>query len=56
VQSLKGIFVLVIAYFYFGNFPLNIQLIGGGITIGGIIVMTLAQGRIVKQSTNQIQN
>jgi drug/metabolite transporter (DMT)-like permease len=56
VQSLKGIFVLVIAYFYFGNFPLNIQLIGGGITIGGIIVMTLAQGRLLKQSINQIQN
>jgi drug/metabolite transporter (DMT)-like permease len=56
VQSLKGIFVLVIAYFYFGNFPLNIQLLGGGITIGGVIVMTLAQGRMVKIGKTKIRN
>ena len=48
VQSLKGIFVMIIAFFFFGSFPLAIQLWGGGITIGGVIVMTLAQGRMVK--------
>lgn len=44
IQSLKGIFVLIIAYFFFGNFPLPIQLIGGAVTIAGVIIMTLAKG------------
>jgi drug/metabolite transporter (DMT)-like permease len=48
IQSLKGIFVLIIAYFFFGNFPLGIQLLGGGITISGVIVMTLAQAGIIR--------
>jgi len=48
VQSLKGIFVLIIAYLYFGNLPLAIQLWGGGITISGVIVMTMAQAGIVR--------
>ena len=47
IQSLKGIFVLIIAYFFFGNFPLAIQLWGGGITIIGVIVMTMAQGGMI---------
>ena len=47
IQSLKGIFVLIIAYFFFGNFPLSIQLLGGGITILGVIVMTMAQGGMI---------
>ncbi len=48
IQSLKGIFVLVIAYFYFGNFPLAIQLWGGGITIAGVLVMTMSQAGIIR--------
>jgi drug/metabolite transporter (DMT)-like permease len=48
IQSLKGIFVLIIAFFYFGNFPLSIQLWGGGITILGVIVMTMAQGGMIR--------
>ena len=55
IQSLKGIFVLIIAYFFFGNFPLAIQLWGGGITITGVIVMTMAQGGMIqigKKSVN----
>ncbi|HET6555727.1 MAG TPA: DMT family transporter [Prolixibacteraceae bacterium] len=48
IQSLKGIFVLIIAYFYFGNFPLPIQLAGGAITIAGVIMMTLAKGGIFR--------
>jgi drug/metabolite transporter (DMT)-like permease len=47
IQSLKGIFVLVIAFFYFGNFPLVIQLWGGGITIAGVMVMTMTQAGII---------
>jgi drug/metabolite transporter (DMT)-like permease len=48
IQSLKGIFVLIIAWFYFGNLPLLIQLLGGGITIFGVIVMTAAQAGLFK--------
>ena len=43
VQSLKGIFVLIGAYFFFGTFPLPHQLAGGLITIAGVLVMTLAR-------------
>ena len=43
IQSTKGIFVLIIAYFFFGNFPLQVQLWGGAITIVGVLVMTFAQ-------------
>lgn len=43
VQSLKGIFVLIGAYFFFGTFPLSHQLVGGFITISGVLVMTLAR-------------
>lgn len=48
VQSLKGIFVLIIGYFYLGNFPLAIQLWGGGITIAGVLVMTMSQAGIIR--------
>lgn len=44
IQSLKGIFVLIIAWFFFGNFPLPIQLAGGAVTIAGVVIMTLAKG------------
>ncbi len=53
IQSLKGIFVLIIAFFYFGNFPLSIQLWGGGITILGVIVMTMAQGGMIRVGRNE---
>jgi drug/metabolite transporter (DMT)-like permease len=48
IQSLKGIFVLIIAYLFFGSFPLSIQLWGGAITIVGVVVMTLAQGGMIR--------
>ena len=47
IQSLKGIFVLIIAYFFFGNFPLPVQLWGGAVTIAGVIIMTLAQSGVL---------
>jgi drug/metabolite transporter (DMT)-like permease len=53
IQSLKGIFVLIIAYFFFGNFPLPIQLWGGAITITGVVVMTLAKGGIIQAGRKQ---
>jgi len=48
IQSLKGIFVLIIAYFYLDKFPLVVQLWGGGITIAGVLVMTMAQAGIIR--------
>jgi len=52
IQSLKGIFVLIIALFYLGNFPLAIQLWGGGITIAGVLVMTMSQAGFIKIKKN----
>jgi drug/metabolite transporter (DMT)-like permease len=48
VQSLKGIFVLVGAYLFFGTLPLTHQFIGGMITVVGILIMALAQAGIFK--------
>ena len=48
IQSLKGIFVLVIAYFYLGKLPLAVQLWGGGITVVGVLIMTMAQAGIIR--------
>ena len=47
IQSLKGIFVLIIAYFYLDKFPLAVQLWGGGITVAGVLLMTMAQSGII---------
>ena len=49
VQSLKGIFVLIGAYFVFKTLPLPHQLIGGLITVLGVLIMTLAQAGIFKK-------
>lgn len=43
VQSLKGIFVLIGVYLFFGTFPLRHQIIGGMITIAGVLIMSLAR-------------
>ena len=47
VQSLKGIFVLLGAWLFFGTFPLPHQLAGGMITIAGVLVMTLARAGLL---------
>jgi len=49
VQSLKGIFVLVGAYLFFGTFPLPHQFLGGMITIAGVMIMTFAKARKSKK-------
>ena len=54
IQSLKGIFVLIIAYFYLDKFPLVVQLWGGGITIAGVLVMTMAQAGIIRTGKKQL--
>ena len=43
IQSLKGIFVLIGAYYVFKTFPLPHQFVGGMITVFGVLIMTLAQ-------------
>lgn len=47
IQSLKGIFVLIFAYLFFGNFPLAVQLWGGAGTISGVMLMTFAQAGLI---------
>ncbi len=48
IQSLKGIFVLIIAFFYLGNFPLSVQLWGGAITVTGVLTMTMSQAGLIR--------
>lgn len=48
IQSLKGIFVLAGAYIYFQTLPGNIQLIGGLLTVFGVIIMALAQAGFIR--------
>ena len=48
VQSLKGIFVLVGAFFVFKTLPLPHQLLGGLITVIGVLIMALAQANYLK--------
>ena len=47
VQSLKGIFVLVGAYLFFHTFPVKHQLIGGMLTVIGVMIMTFAQAGVL---------
>lgn len=50
VQSLKGIVVLVVSFFVFGILPLPHQLVGGIITVVGVLIMALAQAGLIKFS------
>ncbi len=56
VQSLKGIFVLAGAYLFFGTFPLPHQLAGGMLTIVGVIIMSIAQAKPIKQNKSVRQD
>lgn len=48
VQSLKGIFVLLVAFVVFGTLPMSHQLLGGIITVAGVLIMALAQAGFLK--------
>jgi drug/metabolite transporter (DMT)-like permease len=48
IQSSKGIFVLIGAYFVFKSFPLPHQFIGGMVTVLGVLIMALAQSGAFK--------
>lgn len=53
IQSSKGIFVLIGAWFVFKSFPLPHQFLGGLITILGVLIMTLGQTRVfTRKETN----
>lgn len=54
VQSLKGIFVLIGAYLFFGTFPQQHQFWGGLVTVAGVVVMTFARAR--KNSVEKRKN
>ncbi len=49
VQSTKGVFVLLGAFLFFGTLPLSHQLIGGFITVLGVLIMALAQAGVFKR-------
>ena len=48
VQSLKGIVVLIVSFLVFGILPLQHQLVGGIITVVGVLIMALAQAGFIK--------
>lgn len=50
VQSLKGIFVLIGAFIVFKTFPLTHQLVGGMITVLGVLIMTLARSGVFRRN------
>lgn len=47
IQSMKGIFVLLGAFLYLGTVPSGIQLIGGMLTVVGVLIVALAQAGIL---------
>ncbi len=50
VRSVRSLFVLVGAYIYFGNFPTYWQIIGGIITISGVILISLGKLKLNRSS------
>ncbi len=51
VQSLKGVFVLAGSYWYFNTLPLTYQLIGGFLTVLGVLFISLSKtGFFLKKS------
>lgn len=49
VQTLKGIFVLIGAYLFFGTLPQRHQLAGGLLTVVGVLIMTLAKAHVERK-------
>lgn len=54
IQSLKGIFVLLVAFLVFGTLPLTHQLWGGIITVAGVLIMALAQAGVFPLTSKKI--
>ncbi len=49
IGSTKGLFVLVGSYFYFGNFPSTIALLGGLVTIIGVLLISFGKIKLQKK-------
>ena len=49
VGSIRSLFVLIGAYLYFGNFPTDIQIIGGLLTMGGVVLISLGKLRLKRK-------
>ena len=49
IASTRGLFVLAGSYLYFGEFPKTIALIGGMITIVGVLFIAFAKAKIQKE-------
>ena len=47
IQGLKGMFVLIGSFIYFGLFPQPVQLAGGIISVIGVIIMTLSKAKLL---------
>ncbi|GAB1453556.1 hypothetical protein MASR2M47_36120 [Draconibacterium sp.] len=56
VQSLKGIVVLIVSFLVFGILPLQHQLVGGIITVVGVLVMALAQAGYLKNPFSKLKS
>jgi drug/metabolite transporter (DMT)-like permease len=54
VQSLKGIFTLIAAWIVFGTLPLIHQLVGGIITVVGVLIMALAQAGYISLTSKKV--
>lgn len=50
VRSIRSLFVLVGAYVYFGSFPTTVQILGGVLTITGVILISMGKLRLKKSS------
>ena len=49
VQSLKGVCVLIGSYLYFQILPLTHQLVGGGITVLGVLIISVSKARLTQR-------
>lgn len=49
VQSLKGVCVLIGSFLYFHTLPLVHQLIGGGITVVGVFIISVSKARLMNK-------
>lgn len=52
IQGLKGLFVLIGTFIYFGSLPSNIQLTGGLLSVVGVLVMTISKSRLERKEKN----
>lgn len=50
IGSTKGLFVLLGSYMYFGNFPKTIAIVGGLVTIVGVLLIAFGKMKLQKKS------